>query len=293
MKRVLLLLAAIGFWCCGCDKPAASPASRQQFLARGVVKEIKSNSLLVAHEEITNYMPAMTMSFRARQTNELAGLNAGDEISFRLVVTADQSWIEQIRKTGARSVAPLSPLPQPTNKPAQFRLTDIPDFMFTNEFGQRVSLRQFQGQALAFTFFFTRCPIPEYCPRLAKNFQGASERLVQMSDAPTNWHLLSISFDPFDTPAALRAYAQSYHYNSNHWTFLTGPVAQVRDFADGFGVRITPEGGTFTHNFRTVVFDAAGRLQNSWMIGGDTTDHLVSEILQAAQARENHAASRR
>src|ERR1700704_230713 len=45
------------------------------------------------------------------------------------------------------------------------------DYKFTNELGQAVSLGQFKGQALAITFFFTRCPIPDFCPRLSKNFE--------------------------------------------------------------------------------------------------------------------------
>jgi len=48
------------------------------------------------------------------------------------------------------------------------------DYKFTNELSQRVSLSDFRGQALAITFFFTRCPISDYCPRLSKNFQEAS-----------------------------------------------------------------------------------------------------------------------
>jgi protein SCO1/2 len=51
----------------------------------------------------------------------------------------------------------------------------------------------FRGQALAITFFYTRCPMPEFCPRLSKNFQEASHKLEAMTNAPTNWHFLSDS----------------------------------------------------------------------------------------------------
>jgi protein SCO1/2 len=36
----------------------------------------------------------------------------------------------------------------------------LPDYPMTNELGQAISLGQFKGQALAFTFIFTRCPFP-------------------------------------------------------------------------------------------------------------------------------------
>ena len=47
-----------------------------------------------------------------------------------------------------------------------------------------MSLRDFSGQGLAITFFFTRCPIPDYCPRLSRNFQEASS-LRRTVERPT------------------------------------------------------------------------------------------------------------
>src|SRR6185503_19842650 len=128
-------------------------------------------------------MAAMTMPFRARDTNELGGLKAGDEIAFRLSVTEDESWIDRVTRTGHSTPAEVKAAPVTTNTPTEFRLTTIPDFALTNEFGQPLSLHGFRGRAVAMTFFFTRCPIPEYCPRLTKNFQGAIERLKALPDA--------------------------------------------------------------------------------------------------------------
>src|SRR6185503_20252756 len=91
---------------------------------------------------------------------------------------------------------------------------------------------EFRGQALAITFFFTRCPIPEYCPRLSRNFEEVSRKLAAMPHAPTNWHLLSISFDPeFDSPEVLKSYAENYHYDPKHWSFLTGPTNKIGELA--------------------------------------------------------------
>src|SRR5690349_14789531 len=61
-------------------------------------------------------------------------------------------------------------------------------YTFTNELGQRINLADFKGQALALTFIFTRCPMPNYCPRLSKNFAEASKRLAAMPGVSTNWH---------------------------------------------------------------------------------------------------------
>lgn len=288
-----LLIAALLSVSCGEQKREMEPAKRdsagtvQSYSVKGVVRELKSDgrAIVIRHEEIPGYMEAMTMPFRVRATNELAGLKPGDEVSFRLQVTEDSSWIDRVQRTGKTTAleVPKPELVSPTNEPGVFRLESIPDFALTNEFGQPVSLRQSKGRALAMTFFFTRCPIPEYCPRLAKNFQGAVTKLKSMAGGPTNFHFLSISFDPIDTPLVLRTYARSYGYDSNHWSFVTGNAEQIQELARGFGVAVKLEGGTYDHGFSTAVFDATGKLQNMWPIGGDMTDQIVNEIVKGAR----------
>jgi protein SCO1/2 len=274
------------------DRQTASVgrANPRNFAAKGVVTELKpdGHTVVIRHEEITNYMAAMTMPFRVVETNELAGLKPGDEITFRLYVTGEESWIDHVIRVRRTSLD--SPL-EPTNAPAPatpkvFNFADIPEFSLTNEFGLPVSLHRFQGRAVALTFFFTRCPIPEYCPRLTKNFQGAIERLKAVPGGATNFVFLSISFDPIDTPMLLRAYARQYRYDSNHWSFLTGHPEQIRELARGFGVPISAEGATYTHGFRTAIFDTNGSLQAIWPVGGDMTDQIVAEITKALQTHK-------
>src|SRR6266853_6430300 len=83
------------------------PSSGTQFFSvTGVVKELKPDGKMVViqHEEIPNYMRAMTMPFEVRATNELAGLKPGDQISFRLLVTEKDGWIDQLMKLGSANV---------------------------------------------------------------------------------------------------------------------------------------------------------------------------------------------
>lgn len=48
------------------------------------------------------------------------------------------------------------------------------------------------------------------------------------------------------------------------------------------GVTYDPDGANYNHNFRTLVIDAAGRLQMNFPVSGDLSDHLAAEILRAA-----------
>jgi len=273
------------------------PATKlQTYAVTGVVQSVKEGHrmAMIAHEEIPGYMDAMTMSFRVRDTNELSGMQPGDKVSFRLLVTEDESWMDRLVKIGRVAVtnAGMAAVGETNSPPRQFYLNRIPEFALTNEFGQPLSLRQFQGRALALTFFFTRCPIPEYCPRLSKNFSEASRRLNSTVGGPTNWYLLSISFDPFDTPPVLHRYAQTYKYDSNHWTFVTGATNDIRSLARGFGVSIKPGAAIFDHGFITAVFDASGKLQRMWPVGGDTTDMLVNELTTGAAVTNRGSAER-
>jgi protein SCO1/2 len=259
----------------------------QTFVTQGVVKEVRADgrTVVIAHEAIADYMDAMTMPFNVKVPGELAGLRTGDKIRFSLKVTDTESWIEGIARTG-RATAEVSES-TPSAKATAVQVTKarhpLLDYPFTNELGQAVRLGDFRGQALAITFFFTRCPIPDYCPRLSKNFEEASQKLCAMAGAPTNWHFLSVSFDTdFDTPRVLKTYGERYQYDPKHWSFLTGPREKISELASLSDVKFKFQNGFFNHNFRTLIIDTAGHLQMVFPMGGNLSDDIVSEVVKAA-----------
>jgi protein SCO1/2 len=267
--------------------PDTTETNARTFATKGVVEELKPHDLTVVirHGAISNYMAAMTMPFKVKTSKELAGVHAGDEVLFQLHVSDTKSWIDQITTIGT---VPLAGKAKPSNSqlaPVQVAPAKNPllDYKFTNELGQGVSLHDFRGQALAITFFYTRCPLPDYCPRLSKNFQEASQKLESMPGGPVNWHFLSISFDPeFDSPVLLKAYGESYQYDPAHWSFLTGPPDKIAELARGSGVSYESDNGAINHNFRTLIIDATGHLQTVFPTGGNLSSQIVAEIIKAA-----------
>ena len=274
----------------------------QTFQVQGVVRELPADgrTVVIAHEAVGSYMGAMTMPFKVKDPAALAGLRTGDKVRFRLKVTDTESWIEDISKVGTAQVAAQTPrlsgrhlavAPNAVGTaPRAAEGTTIPlkrnpllDYPFTNELGQPVRLSDFRGQALAVTFFFTRCPIPDYCPRLAKNFEEAEQKLSALPGGPTNWHFLSVTFDPeFDRPSVLKAYGERYHYDPKRWNFLTGPWDKISELAEGAGVKLEHKNGFISHNFRTLIVNAAGHLQTVFPMGGNLSDAIVGEVLKAA-----------
>ncbi len=232
------------------------------------------------------------MPFKIRDLSILTNVSAGDEINFVLHVTSDESWIDQVTRTGTRVPVPRGAAIESTNAPTvKAGRHPLLDYAFTNEFGQPMRLSQFEGQALGITFFFTRCPVPDFCPRLSKNFEEASQKLLALTNGPTNWHFLSITFDAgFDTPAALLEYGKRYHYDSNHWSFLTGPEKELNELAKLSGVSVEKDGGLFNHGFSTMIIDANGTLQMRFPVSGNLSDAIVSEMLKAAKPSTNRPA---
>ncbi len=274
------------------------PASAQAHLAdaqrvfqvKGVVISLKPRQKIIEikHEAIPNYMLGMTMPFDVKDTNELAGLAPGDTVVFRLTVTATTGWVDQIHKLIAvTDPLPASPPVVVLRDVPQLKVGDaLPEYHFTNQFGQAFSTKQFRGQALAITFLFTRCPYPTFCPRMATNFAEVQQKLLTTPDAPTNWHLLTISFDPaFDTPDVLKAYAEAHNCKPKHWTFATGALADITALGDEFGLAFWHDNGSISHNLRTILLDPSGRVRDVFQGNEWGSEDLAKEMEQVARRR--------
>jgi protein SCO1/2 len=269
----------------------------QIHVARGVVRELAADrrKAVIRHEAITNYMPAMTMEFNVRDTNELAGVAAGDTVTFRLTATGDDHWIDHIAKVASGT---SNPSPGTTQRAARVETAELkpgdllPDCELLAEDGRRVRFSDFRGKALAFTFFFTRCPLPDFCPRMGKNFAEARELVLATANAPTNWQFLSISFDPeFDQPAVLASYANFYRAgNADRWLFAAAATNVLAKLAPRLDLMVNREaGGSISHNLRTVVLDGRGRIQRQFDGNQWTAEELAREVVRASAFAEKTA----
>jgi protein SCO1/2 len=269
------------------------PQTNQEIhTASGVVMSVDASEkkVTIKHGEIPGYMSAMTMPFDVKDTNELTGLGPGDPISFRLIVSNNFGWVDQIKKTGPKTNVLVTDGPFHFSREAE-PLNEgdaLPDYHFTNQLGQIISTGQFKGQALAITFLFTRCPFPQYCPLMANNFAEAQKIMLKTPGAPTNWHLLTISFDPaFDTPAVLEKYAEAHGADPARWTFASGALPDVTAIGEQLSLTFWKEQeGLITHNLRTAVIDASGRLQKIFIGNEWQPQDLVVELVKAAGVRQ-------
>jgi protein SCO1/2 len=268
-RLAILIVASLVVGCSGVDE------SKRLYELKGQVLTVKpeTKEILVKHEDIKGFMPAMTMPYTVSDEAELKGIAAGDLIDAMLVVEVNRAYLQQIKKTGT------APLPDDarTTIPAAagvhlLRAGDlVPNTPLTDQDGKSIRLNDFRGSAVAVSFIYTRCPLPLYCPFVDRRFVEVQRMVAHSTAVASKVKFLSISFDPaWDQPATLRAHAKRVGADPVFWTFATANEAVVDRLAATFGVNVIREtDGTITHNLRTAVIDPSGRVvsildDNEW-----------------------------
>lgn len=270
---------------------ASTNATQKVYATRGLIRKIAADrkTAIIRHEEIPGYMPKMTMELNIGDTNELRNIHAGDEITFRLVATDNTHWIRDLIRVDKTIVVSADDLKVFESRPGSMpqKAEAFPDFEFLSEHGKPVKLSDYEGRALAFTFIFTRCPLPDYCPRMGKRFVEARKILRAGVSGPTNWSFLSISFDPeFDTPERLQNYGGFYrHQDADRWLFAVGAQETINKIAPLCDLQLMKEGSSITHNLRTLVLTPRRTIHRVFAGNTWSAADLANAITQAAKVR--------
>lgn len=248
----------------------------------------ETREILVKHDDIPGFMPAMTMPYAVKDAALLKDRAPGDLITATLVVETNFAHLSVITKTGS---APLPEDARTTIPPAAgievLKSGDVvPDTPLVDQDETPISLKDFAGSVTAITFIYTRCPLPQYCPLMDRRFAEVQALVAKDAALTGNVRLLSVSFDPkFDRATVLNAHARTLGADPKLWRFATAEESVVDRFAARFGVNVIREkDGTITHNLRTAIVDPAGRVttilnDNAW-----AAEDLVRELRAAVAA---------
>jgi protein SCO1/2 len=286
-SRVIVVL------CLTLSACAKQAQTERTFELRGQIVAVRpNNEVIVKHDDIKGFMPAMTMPYKVREPELLRNAAAGDLITATLVVGDNDAWLTRIEKTGT------APLPEPERDPtsgvsvAILRSGDpIPDTTLTDDGGRSLSLGDWRGSAVAITFIYTRCPLPQFCPLMDRRFVEVQRLATTDTALAGRVKLLSVSFDPdADTTAVLRAHAAKVGADPSVWRFATLRLAGARSgqaagrdefdrFLRAFGVFVIREADkTITHNLRTAVIDPSGRLVSVYDGSDWTPDQIAADM---------------
>lgn len=287
VKRIVILaLLALS----ACAKPAppanntANGVKRYPLSGQVLVVNTAKQSLSIKHHDIVGYMPAMTMTFEVARPDLMKGREPGEMIVATLEVDDTSGKLVEITRTG------MEPLPDRTGtSPLAGVMLDLgdtaPDAALIDQHDKRRAFAEWRGSVTLVTFIYTRCPLPTYCPLMDKNFASIQKQMAADPALKGKVKLVSVSFDPAnDTAAVLKAHAAKLGADPNVWTFLTADNVTIDRFAAKFGVSVAREGtapGEITHNLRTTLLDADGKIIRIYTGGEWTVDGALADLRAA------------
>lgn len=264
----------------GCKKHEAP--KRYEMTGKVISVDANKPELVVDSKEIPGFMQAMVMSYPVKDAAALKGVAAGDEISSVVVVEDHNYWLENIQVTKKNAGPPPKTSQQRIPQPGDA----VPNFALVNQNGRRITLQGYRGKVLLLTFIYTRCPFPDYCPRVTSFFAELNRKMLDSADLAGRTHLLSVSFDPaHDTPAVLRKYGATYAgppQGFAHWDFaVPRQKGELANMAQFFGLVYEPDSGLITHSLSTTVIAPDGRIFR-WYHGSDwKPDDLLKDVQDA------------
>jgi len=299
MRRVLVFSLLMMVAVAGCrsgQKAGTGPSAGQQaagqnykvYKLRGKVVSTNAakGEVTLNHEAIPGFMEAMTMPYKLKDPSILGELHPGDVLTADVLVSQDPDAEVLLDHIVVVAQAKPDYLPK-VNYHVPAPGDPTPDFKLHNQDGRAIHLGQFRGKALLITFIYTRCPLPDFCPRVTRNFATIEKQLAASPALLAKTHLLSVSFDPeHDTPERLRAYGATY-MGSNaknafaHWEFAVPEKPVLAEMAKFFDLGITNEAdATITHTLSTTLIGPDGKVVRFYPGNEWTAAQLTADVRQ-------------
>jgi protein SCO1 len=256
-KRLVIAIAAL--WVLslsGCAK---------RYHVQGMITSIQPemHTMVVSHRAIPGYMEAMEMPFLVKRGELPSGLAPGAQVEFDLAIRKGTAQAERVRLASGsvQGIVQDRALAVKLLRSAE-RLSDgdvVPDFELVNQRGQPVRLSDFHGRVVLVNFIYTRCPLPEVCPRLAASFAVVQRQFRKQMGKELV--MMSITLDPkHDTSEVLEQYGKARGADPGAWFFLTGSEDEIKKVAERFGLAYWSEDGFLAHTSLTCVIGRDGRM---------------------------------
>jgi len=261
---------------------------RKVYHLRGKVvsTDAAKGEVTLDHEAIPGFMEAMTMPYKLKDASILGELHQGDVITADVIVMTNPDGevlldhivvVAQSKPDYKPAVSYHVPTPGDV----------VPDFKMRNQDGRPIHLGQFRGKALLVTFIYTRCPSPEFCPRVTRNFAALEKMMAANPGLYAESHLLSVSFDPeHDTPERLRAYGATY-MGSNarntfvHWELAVPEKPVLTEMAKFFDLGMTAGADTMiTHTLSTTLIGPNGKVVRFYPGNEWTPEQVLADVKQ-------------
>ena len=247
--------------------PAEAVEARYALRGEVISADPSRHVLVVKHEAIKDYMPAMTMEFVV-SAGDAAVAKPGQRIRAEMVPSKTGDFrLEKIwpdDKVATDTIAArANGLRQDTHNRGKGAYREvgenIPDFALYDQEGRVVQSARFRGKPIMLNFIFTRCPVATMCPASTSKMM-ATQKLARDSGIE-QIEFVSITLDPaYDTPGVLMEYATARGIDTKNFSFLTGPENAIKDLLMQFGVIANFEGDLLQHTLATLLIGENGKI---------------------------------
>lgn len=132
----------------------------------------------------------------------------------------------------------------------------VPPWTFTNQFGEKVSQKDYDGKIYVVDFIFTSCP--GICPAMTTNMSQLQFKLDKpgLKEIP----FISYTVNPErDSAEVLLEYGNEHGADFDRWTFLTGKKRRIYELGvEGYLVSTREDAlaeGGFLHSEKFILVD--------------------------------------
>lgn len=260
-----------------------SSPSKFTLTGRVISKQPETQELIIDNDNIPGFMSAMTMPYTVKDSEGFQKVQRGDVIHADIIVEQQgKFWLEHVTVVGKATSRALADGPTPQVLIVGDKVPDIP---MVNQDGKTLNFAQFKGKIVLLTFIYTRCPFPDYCPLLSRQFAAIQKELAKNPNDYDKTHLISVTLDPaYDKSQAMREYGLTYLGHDpkgfEHWDFVSTTPTDLRKLASSFGLTYYEQSGTISHAMNTILLAADGTVVDTW----PGSEWLVSDVLDVMRS---------
>ncbi len=136
------------------------------------------------------------------------------------------------------------------------------DLVFTDELGREVNLKKIIDRPTVLVLVYYECP------GLCSPLLNALAETVEKTDIDVgkDYQILTVSFNPAETPVLARKKKRTYaklvkHGDTdNYWRFFTGDSANIQRLLDEVGFQVKKEGKEYIHPTSLIVLSPEAKI---------------------------------
>jgi protein SCO1 len=150
------------------------------------------------------------------------------------------------------------------------------DLELTERSGKQVHLADLKGKILLAAYIYVDCPMG--CSTVVSMMDELHDKFGKEAGI----HFISFAFDPADTPAKLKAFADDHHITGDNWWFLSGNQETIKKYLvtqfkfNAVQEKPVAQGGgpndQYIHDLRVALVDHLGNVRGFYDIASPYED---------------------